>query len=520
VAKAKASILWVDDEIDLLKSQIMFLEERGYSVTPVSNGEDAVGLVMNETYDLVLLDQMMPGLDGLSTLVKIKEINPSLPVVMITKMEEEELIDEALRKRIDDFLLKPVNPVQILSAARRILEGKGIRETELSREFVDDFNAIEMLKSKAEDWRDWLRIHVKLSEWDVLLDEFPDSGLMQSHLDQRRQCNVEFSMYVEKAYRGWTRDGEKPLLSVDVVASFVAQHLSAARKVYFVIIDCLRLDQWLAIEPMLEPYFSIKRDYYYSILPTATPYSRNAIFAGLFPSEIAEKYPDYWDETGSDESGKNRFERQLLDKQLKKMGLNVSPSPKYLKIYTADEAVQVRKQIPTLRNVPLVSLVFNFVDIVAHSRSESVVLQEMLPDESAYRSFTKSWFMHSPLFDMLKSISLQDAIVVLTTDHGSVLGRRSAVALGDRETSTNVRYKFGTNLNCDERQAIRLKDPLDYKLPRGGVNKNYIIAKEDYYFVYPTNFHEYERHYKHSFQHGGVSMEEMILPCVTMKPKR
>jgi hypothetical protein len=353
-----------------------------------------------------------------------------------------------------------------------------------------------------------------------MLDGFPDSGLMQSHLDQRRQCNVEFAMFIEKAYKGWVKDGDRPPMSVDIMARFVAPLLSARKKVYFVIIDCLRLDQWLAIESLLEPYFSIRRDHYYSILPTATPYSRNAIFAGLFPSEIAASYPQYWTETGSDEMGKNRFEKQLLDKQLKKMGIKVSPALKYLKIYSADEANQARKQVPTLQNVSLVAMVFNFVDIVAHSRSESVVLQEMLPDESAYRSFTRSWFMHSPLFDILKSVAQQDVTVVLTTDHGSVLSRRSAVALGDRETSTNVRYKFGANLNCDARQAIRVKDPLEFKLPRGGVNKNYIIAKEDFYFVYPTNFHEYERHYRLSFQHGGISMEEMILPCITMSPKR
>ncbi len=519
MADTKPLILWVDDEIDLLRSQIIYLEERGYTVTPVANGEDAIELVEKQSFDVVLLDQMMPGLDGLSTFMKIKEARPSMPVVMITKVEEEELIDVALRKRIDDFLLKPVNPVQILSAVRRILESRKIREQELSREFVEEFNMVEEKKRDAKNWQDWIDIHRRLSEWDVLLDSFPDSGLMQSHLDQRKQCNVEFSMYVEKAYAGWTCDGDKPLLSVDIVASFVAPHLSAGKKVYFVIMDCLRLDQWLAIQSMLEPYFNIETSCYYSILPTATPYSRNAIFAGLFPSEIAEKYPEYWDESGGDETGRNRYERQLLTKQLQKMGLKITPSPKYLKIYTADEAIQARKQMPTLQNIPLVSLVFNFVDIVAHSRSESVVLQEMLPDESAYRSFTKSWFMHSPLLDILKLISLQDAVVVLTTDHGSILGMRSAVALGDRETSTNVRYKYGTNLNCDSRQAIRLKDPMEFKLPRGGVNKNYIIAKEDYYFVYPTNFHEYERHYRHSFQHGGISLEEMILPCVTMRPR-
>jgi DNA-binding response OmpR family regulator len=516
----KGTILWVDDEIDLLRSQILFLEERGYKVRPVSNGKDAIGLVGKESFDLVLLDQMMPGLDGLSTFVGIKEVRPGLPVVMITKMEEEDLIDEALRKRIDDFLLKPVNPVQILSAARRILESKEIRERGLSQEFVADFNDVERLKAEAQTWADWTDLHIRLSNWDIRLDEFPDSGLTQSHLDQRRQCNVEFCMYIEKSYKDWVNNSSRPVLSVDIVHNHVAPHIAAGKRIYFVIIDCLRLDQWLAIEPMLEPYFTIDKDYYYSILPTATPYSRNAIFAGLFPSEIAARHPGYWSETGSDEVGKNRFERQLLDEQLRKLGFKIKPSLKYMKIYSADEANQARKQIPTLRNLPVVAMVFNFVDIVAHSRSESVVLQEMLPDESAYRTFTRSWFMHSALFEILKSVSQQDAVVVLTTDHGSILGMRSAVCLGDRETSTNVRYKFGTNLNCDARQAIRIKEPLEYKLPPGGVNKNYIIAKEDFYFVYPTNFHEYERHYKHSFQHGGISMEEMILPCVTLTPKR
>jgi CheY-like chemotaxis protein len=516
----RATILWVDDEVDLLKSHIVFLEEKGYRVRPVANGADAVGLVGREAIDLVLLDQMMPGMDGLTTFAAIKDKNPALPVVMITKLEEEELIDEALRKRIDDFLLKPVNPVQILSAIRRILEGREIRQRELSREYVEAFNEVDRMRGEAAGWRDWVGIHSKLSELDLILDEFPDAGLSQTHLDQRRQCNIEFAMFVERSYKAWVSGGDRPPLSVDVIANSVAPHLSAGKKVYFIVIDCLRLDQWLVIEPMLEPYFSIERNHYYSIVPTATPYSRNAIFSGLFPSELAAAYPEYWNETESEEVGKNRYEKQLLDKQIKKMGLKVHPPPKYLKIYSADEAIQARKQVPTLQSVPLVAMVFNFVDIVAHSRSESRVLQEMLPDESAYRSFTRSWFLHSPLFDILKAVALQDAVVVVTTDHGAVLARRSAMTLGDRETSTNVRYKFGTNLNCDQRYALQVKNPAEYKLPATGINKNYIIAKEDYYFVYPTNFHEYERQYRDSFQHGGVSMEEMILSCATMKPKR
>jgi CheY-like chemotaxis protein len=520
MAEAKTTILWVDDEIDLLGSHIMFLEEKGYEVKPVSNGEDAVRIVASKAPDIVLLDQMMPGMDGITTFLRIKEVNNAVPVIMITKIEEDELIDEALRKRIDDFLLKPVNPLQIMSAVRRILESRAIREKEISREYVEHFNEIETLRAAADSWEDWMRIHASLSEWDNLLDEFPDSGLMQTHLDQRRQCNVEFSMFVEKHYMKWVGDGERPRLSVDLVKEFVAPCRREGKRVYLVIIDCLRLDQWLAIQSMLEPYYNIELDYYYSILPTATPYSRNAIFSGLFPSEIAAVYPQYWNEHETDEKGKNRYERQLLDGQLKRMGLDVSPSVKYLKVYDAEEAMQVRKQVPTLAAVPIVALVFNFVDIVAHSRSEVRLLQEILPNESAYRSFTRSWFAHSPLLDILKAIAQQGATVILTTDHGSILVRRSAVALGDRETSTNVRYKFGNNLNIDSRQALHIKAPLDYKLPSEGLNKNYIIAKEDFYFVYPTNFHEYERFFKDSFQHGGISLEEMVLPCVTLEPKR
>ncbi len=520
MAGAKTTILWVDDEIDLLKSHIMFLEEKGYEVKPVSNGEDAVRMVAAAPPDIVLLDQMMPGLDGISTFLRVKEVNQAVPVIMITKIEEDELIDEALRKRIDDFLLKPVNPVQIVSAVRRILESKAIREKELSREYVDHFNEIEALRARAEGWETWIKVHASLSEWDNILDEFPDSGLMQTHLDQRRQCNVEFSMFVEKNYRTWVSDGRRPRLSVDLVKDFVGPHRRNGRRVYFVVIDCLRLDQWMAIQPMLEPYYNVHTDYYYSILPTATPYSRNAIFSGLFPSEIASMYPQYWNEQDTDEGGKNRFERQLLGEQLKRLGLAATPPVKYLKVYDAEEAQQVRRQIPTLGKLPLVALVFNFVDVVAHSRSEMRLLQEILPNESAYRSFTRSWFAHSPLLDILKAIAQEDAVVVVTTDHGSILVRRSAKVLGDRETSTNVRYKHGHNLNTDGRQALRIKAPLEYKLPAEGLNKNYIIAKEDFYFVYPTNFHEYERYFKDSFQHGGISLEEMVLPCVTLDPKR
>ncbi|MGQ9604116.1 MAG: T9SS response regulator signal transducer PorX [bacterium] len=511
-------ILWVDDEVDLLKSQIVFLEKRGYKVSTAASGADAIKLVSRETFDLIFLDQMMPGMDGLATLVKIKEMRPFVPVVMVTKVEEEDLIDEALRKNIDDFLLKPISPVQIISVARRILESRQIRQEELTRKYAEDFHRVEQIMAEARTWSDWIDIHTRLSEWDVLLDELGDPGLIQSHLDQRRQCNIEFSSFIEKVYPHWLRGNDRPPLSVDVIKGFVVPHLLDHKKVYFIVIDCLRLDQWLTLEPLVANMYSIKRDYYYSILPTATPYARNAIFAGMFPAQLAKRYPNYWDENAPEEIGKNRYEKQLLEEQIAGIKLRIPPKIKYIKVYDAEDAQQARRQVPTLKNVELIAMVFNFVDIVAHTRSESVVLKELLPTESAYRSLTKSWFTHSVLFEILKKIVDEKAVVVVTTDHGSVLSRRSAVVLGDRDTSPNVRYKFGSNLNCNADQAIKVKDPEDYFLPRGGINKNYIIAKEDYYFVYPTNQHEYERYYKDTFQHGGVSMEEMILPLITMVP--
>jgi hypothetical protein len=312
----------------------------------------------------------------------------------------------------------------------------------------------------------------------------------------------------------------RPALSNDVVGRAVVPHLRAGRRVVFIIIDCMRLDQWFTLEPLLGELFEIERDYYYSILPTATPYSRNAIFSGLLPAELWERHPELWQESNPDERTKNRYERQLLDLQLGRLNAMPERSPKYIKIYDADEAHQTRRQINSLAGIPLVSLVFNFLDILAHGRSESEILQELAPDEAAFRAVMKAWFTHSPLYDIFRALASQDCVTVLTTDHGAVLGRRAALVYGNRDTSTNLRYKYGLNLNCDSKQAVIVRKPRDYMLPDDGINKNYVLAREDYYFVYPTRFHEFERQYRGTFQHGGISLEEMILPLVTLTPRR
>jgi len=512
-------ILWADDEIDLLKPHILLLEEKGFQVTPVSNGNDAVAWAAREKFDVVLLDESMPGMGGLATLEAIKEKDPGLPIVLVTKNEAESLMDEAIGRRIDDYLLKPVRPTQIFLALKRLLEADRLQESRRARDYVAELARLRSESAGGLDWRGWIDLYARSAQWDVELDQVDDVGLKQAQADQRRELNVEFSSYVEGHYESWVGGGEGPPMSHRVVERWVAPHLREGGRVFLVVIDCMRLDQWLTVEPLLRPYFDIQLEHQISILPSATPYSRNAIFSGLLPDEIQRQQPNYWQEASSDERSKNRYERQLLDLQLARLDIRLPSGLKYVKIYNAEEASHVRRNIVTFQNIPLVALVFNFLDMLTHGRSESDLLKELAPDESAFRSVMRSWFLHSALFDALKWIAKQKCVVVVTTDHGAVLSRRSALVYGNRETSTNLRFKFGSNLGCDPKQAIHLRDPSRFRLPADALNKQYIVAKEDFYFIYPTKFHEYESKYRGSFQHGGISLEEMILPVATMRPR-
>jgi len=517
----KRRILWADDEIDLLKPHILYLEGKGFAVTPVPSGEDALALARDEAFDVVLLDEMMPGMGGLATLSEIKDQKPYLPVILITKSEQEELMDEALGKRITDYLIKPVNPSQIFLAVKKVFEAQDLVRQQAARDYVSHVQKMASLDPGRLDWREWIDLAVDFARWDLDMDRVGDAGLRQAHQDQRRELNAEFGRFIEREYPRWMRakTEERPMLSVDVVARSLAPVLKADKRGVLVIIDCMRLDQWLAIESLLEPYYQVDTQYYYGLLPSATPYARNAIFAGLFIDDLRKKHPDLWSEDTKDERSKNRFERPLLEAQLERLKSTPRRPIKYIKVYTAEESLNVRRQVHSFESLGLVAIVFNFLDILTHGRSESDILQELAPDETSFRAVMRAWFTHSPLFEVLRELSRQDATVVLTTDHGSVLGKRSALVHGSRETSTNLRYKFGTNLKVDPRQGITVKDPTEYRLPNDGVNKNYILAKEDYYFVYPTRFHEFERQFRGSFQHGGVSMEELVIPVATLKPR-
>jgi CheY-like chemotaxis protein len=512
------TILWADDEIDHLKPHIMFLENKGFFVTPVTNGEDALTLVKQQKFDIVFLDEQMPGLDGLTTLGKIKQIQPNLPVVMITKSEEESIMEDAIGAKISDYLIKPVNPNQILLTIKRILDRKRLRNEKSAQTYLQSFQSLSAQIDSNPDWREWLSIYAKLTAWDIELEN-GDEGLLQVLQDQFQRANTEFGKFIQREYRYWLEMDlpERPVLSPDIISEYVLPNLDKADSTFLFIIDCMRYDQWLMFEQFLSEYYIIDTEFYYSILPTATPYSRNAIFSGLYPSEIEKKYPDLWKNATGDESSLNMAEPQLLNELFESH--NVDISPKYEKILQQDEGKRIADRIHDYSQNKFNAFVFNFVDTLVHSRSDSDVLKEIAPDVPGFRSLAKTWFAHSNLLQIFRELSQKNVRIVVTTDHGSVRSLRDTKVLGDKNTSTSLRYKFGRMLKCDKDAAIVADDPEVYKLPKIRPNTNYIFAKEDYYFIYPTNYHKYQNKYKDTFQHGGASMEEMILPVSVMTPR-
>jgi len=515
----RKKVLWADDEIEQLRPHILFLQDKGYEVTAVKSGEEAITQIRRGAFDVVLLDEHMSGKDGIETFAEIKTLNPGVATAMITKSEEEGLMELAIGRQIDDFLIKPVNPSQVLLVLKKLTESTQINRDRISKEYLAQFNQISAQVAMGANWEDWIDTHVKLSGWDIEMERYPDLGLDEVFQDQKSQLNLEFGRYIEDHYFNWLGGDDRPPLSVDIAKKYIATPLKQGKQVLFLVLDCLRLDQYLSIEPLLYKYFEISRDYYYSILPTSTPYSRNAIFSGLFPSDLERQHPDLWKRGEDDESSSNRFEHQLLDQQLAKLGVNLKSGSKYVKILDPEEAERVDKKVSSFLNQQLVSMVFNFVDILAHSGSDSDVIKEMVRSDAGYRSVTRSWFEHSTLASVLRTFATQDVVIVLTTDHGSIRVNKNTKVISDKEASTNLRYKYGRNLKCDPKHAMVMQNPGNYKLPKRGINIDYIIAKEDYYFVYPTNYHKYVNLYKNSFQHGGISMDEMILPVSVLTPK-
>ena len=520
-------ILWVDDEIDLLRPHIILLEQRGYTVSTATNGEDAIEMAQKQRFNLVFLDESMVGISGLETLAVLKDIDRSVPIVMVTKNEQESLMEEAIGRKIYDYLTKPVNPTQILAACKKFLETQRITEEKITQDFHQEYSVISRRLMDRMDWSEWLDVYLKLTERSVELDKHPDVGLEQSLRDQWKVCNAEFSKFIEHDYFDWLVDKDKrpdgaPLLSPHVADSFLIPKLASGRPTFFIVVDCMRLDQWMVMEEFIRPLFTIQHDYYCSILPTATPYARNSIFAGLYPTEINKHYPQFTiDERGSDEHSLNKHEKEFLSLLLQRRRVKLKSDLQYIKIIDTDFGKKIESDIMRYAKHHLTAIVINAVDMIAHSRSDYPILKEIAPDESAYRSLTRSWFQHSSFYGILKALAtVPDVQIVITTDHGSVRCMRPSKVIGDRETTTNLRYKIGRNVKAESRDAMIIKDPQAFKIPAGGgSNTTVIVSKEDHYFIYPTDYHHYVQKYRDSFQHGGISLEEMVLPVVTLEPR-
>ncbi len=520
--KLSKKILWVDDEIELLKSQILFLEQKGYQVETATNGDDAVEMLKSSTVDLILLDEQMPGKRGIETVGELRDVAPNVPVVMVTKSEEEDLMNQAIGQRVDDYIVKPVNPNQVLSVCKRLLEGSEIRHQRTAQEFVSRFHELEEKRSELFAWKDWAETYTEIIMWEGRLDETGEEGLASLLRGLKRQWRRDFSRHVMKEYFNWISalKEERPLLSVDVIREFLLPVIRKYDSVLFIIVDCMRMDQWFQLSPLIEEFYDIERKTYFSILPTATPYARNAIFSGLFPAEIIERFPHYWQVGSDDEGSLNLYEKELLETNLERLKVDKSFPLRYEKVFTKEEGQRLVKKIPSLLQRGLTAIVVNFIDILTHGRSESEILLEIAPNEQAYRDLVLSWFRHSSLYGVLQEAARQGVPVVLTSDHGSVHCTRPVIVYAKRDASTNLRYKFGDNINSEEQQAAFLvHDPAKVKLPYLGMNVNYLFAIEDTYFVYPTKLREYQSRYYGSFLHGGISPEEMILPVAVMTPK-
>ncbi len=520
MSNIQGEILWVDDEIESLKSQILFLRNKGYEVTPLSNGHDALEFLKEKAVDVVLLDESMPGITGLETLSKIKEMNPNQPVVMVTKNEAENIMEEAIGGQISDYLIKPVNPNQVLLSLKKIMDTKRLVSEKTTIAYQQDFRNLFMALSSNPNHEEWKELYKKLVYWELEMARSESPEMMEVLQTQKAEANTEFFKFVSKNYSKWIKDktGDAPLLSHETFKCKVSPHLEQGKPTFLVVIDNLRYDQWKVLQPIItETFKMVEEDMFYSLLPTATQYARNALFAGMLPIDIETKFPLEW-KNDDEEGGKNLHEETFLRHQLKQLKLD-GLKTQYLKITNNDHGKDLEDNIHNYLNNDLTVIVYNFVDMLSHARTEMEVLKELAGDEVSYRSLTVSWFEHSPLYRALKKIAEKNIQVIVTTDHGTQRVKTPSKCVGDRQTTTNLRYKHGKNLQYEAKDVLAFRDPREAGLPRPNVSSTFIFAKEDVFLCYPNNYNHYVNYYRNTFQHGGVSLEEMLVPVVRLVSK-
>ncbi|MEO7310053.1 MAG: bifunctional response regulator/alkaline phosphatase family protein [Chitinophagaceae bacterium] len=513
-------ILWIDDEIDSLKSQVMFLETKGYEVATFTNGYDGLDYVKDNVVDVVLLDETMPGITGLETLAKIKEVNNQIPIVLITKNETENLMDEAIGSQISDYLIKPVNPNQVLLSLKKILDNKRLVAEKTTSSYQQEFRNLFMALNSNPDYNEWMEIYKKLVYWEMEMEKSDSPEMQEVFLSQKNEANTEFFKFISKNYSRWvtSKSSDAPIMSHTLMQQKVLPHVEKGITTFFILVDNLRLDQWKAIQPIWAESFRIlEEDTFYSILPTATQYCRNAIFAGLMPIDIEKQYPVQW-KNDDEEGGKNLYEEEFFRGQLKR-ARREDIKFSYTKVVHHNDGQQLLNNIHNLMSNDLNIIVYNFVDMMSHARTEMEVLKELASDEISYRSITQSWFEHSPLHQALKKVADKNIRIVLATDHGSVRVQSPSKVIGDKQTTANLRYKHGRNLNYDAKDVLAYRDPRDAGLPVPNINSSFIFAKEDKFLCYPNNYNYYVNYYRNTFQHGGISLEEMIIPVIKMQSK-
>ncbi|MDG1263820.1 MAG: PglZ domain-containing protein [Flavobacteriaceae bacterium] len=511
-------ILWVDDEVDLLKPHILFLLSKGYQVTSCNNGLEAIELVQKNRYEAVLLDENMPGLNGLETLYRLKNKQPKLPVIMVTKNEEEHIMEDAIGSKISDYLIKPVNPNQILLSLKKNLLDKNLIAEKTSRNYQQEFRKINLELMDLKTVEEWQEFYQKMIFWELELESLVDHGMIEIFQSQMKEANQLFSKFVKESYENWIINPEEaPELSHGLFKNKIKPLLKDNQPTLLLVIDNLRLDQWKTIEPfIIDFYQKEKEDTYFSILPTATQYARNSLFSGLTPLEISLQHPQWW-KNDPEEGGKNLFEKELLAAQLKR--LNIEGKMSYHKITNIKNGKLLAKSLADHKNEKLTTVVYNFVDMISHAKSEMEIIKELASDDKAYRSLTGSWFKNSPLLEIISAASEYNYQLILTTDHGTINVTQAIEVIGDKESSLNLRYKTGRSLTYNSNKVFEVNEPKNIGLPKISINSKFIFALDYSYFVYPKNFHHYAALYNNSYQHGGISMEEIIIPFVVLKPK-